>query len=165
MKYFLCIGLILVALVLLMPRLLQRKFAHETNACAALKIYVKGQKIYKKENYSQINGLPKKQFASSFKVLAGKAAHLDNSGAHLTLVPDVFADATKTISYGGYYFIDVSVEDSQKEFALFAVPSKYGETGRNCFWINQNNILRMKDLKGRVPIANLLPDSTWVQLK
>jgi len=147
------------------PNMLESRMSgNESNAAAALKIYEGAQTNYKKNNYGGVpaNGLTPWQFAPSFKFLGGKNAHKSGKGTPLTLIPDVFANSTKETGYMGYYFIDGKVENLLHEYSLFAVPNKYVQSGTNCYWINQEGIVRMKNMSGKIPTPDLIIDDAWV---
>jgi len=160
------VAIIAIIAAIAIPNLMESRMqANETNAAAACKTYGGAQAIFKKANYGGLaaNGLTTKAYAPNFAKLGGTAAHVNGAGTLLTLIPDVFANATTAAGYQGYFFTNSTlIANWVYEYALYGDPNAYAKTGANSYWIDTQGVVRMKDLGGTQSGGSNAIDTTWV---
>jgi hypothetical protein len=127
------------------PPLVARFFAPkpslELSAVEALRAYCKAQKEYRRVDHDDDGKL---EYASSLDELAD-----------LGLIPAEMADARgmKGTPYRGYLFREIKTiagkpVDWQYDYALSAIPAKYGRTGYRTFIVSTNEFIMGPD-RGR----------------
>ena len=150
--------------------------ANETAPAAACKAFAEAEEIYHRTDYTH-TGL---QYASSLHSLIG-------SSGELALIDKTFANAelgsAAMTPKAGYFFKVLTSQGPAatggrksyldetgkmtRGYAILALPARYGDSGNDCFIINNNGTIFQKDLGPDTPtvapaITEFDPDTTWV---
>jgi hypothetical protein len=111
----------------------------EVGAVEALRVYVKAQAEYRRGDY---DGDGQLEYSDSLEELAD-----------LGLIPPEMANARGRggIPYGGYLFRELKTIagkpiDWQYDFAISAIPARYGKTGYRTFVVSTNGTIMGPDL-------------------
>ena len=164
-------------LISVAPSLLLRRYACSCGGpswdCRA---FAEAQEVYHRTDYSE-TGI---QYATSLNILwgdKGKLSLIDSSLAHAEI------GGSKMQPKAGYYFKVLTAQGPSAPggrrsyidasgkmtlgYALIAIPSKYTETGRVCYIINQNGTIFERDLGPNTPFVAAAttefdPDTNWV---
>jgi prepilin-type N-terminal cleavage/methylation domain-containing protein len=153
---------------LAIPHLLQSKLvANETSAIAALRAYAGAQAVFLNTDHDRDGIL---EYADEFRDLY----YTEVDGEPIAFIDKAFADAADTSSpRGGYFFEDLSEHevygpfDYASQFALSALPARYGGSGVNTLVIDRAGIVYQKDRESNASLEGVYPDvetsdSGWV---
>jgi hypothetical protein len=141
-----CISATVISIWLVVP-IIKRGHASVEYARGSLRAYVEAQEIYRRGN-REGNGKP--TYAHPFTKLG--TGDLDGGGGRVPLIDSAFAAATSPDSpKHGYWFKDMETIggkpiDWTKDFALCAMPARYGKTGWRVFIIKTDGTTWAKDL-------------------
>jgi type II secretory pathway pseudopilin PulG len=125
-----------------------RRQALETNAMGACRAYATAQAAYHRNDW---DGDGKQEYASDLRELC-MPKDFDGSGSWCPTIDDAFAAATSPQTpKHGYWFKDMATIGGKPinwatDFALCAMPARYGRTGYHVFIVSTNGTVWGKDL-------------------
>jgi Protein of unknown function (DUF2950) len=142
---------------------------NELAAIRACRTYVYAQRVYATRGH---DGKPKGLYATALRSDPGRQNGLywpAARGEARSPLGDLIADADGKSSFHGYHF-KILAPREPKGFALAAWPATYDGTGVMTFVVNQDGVVREKDLgsdtarlAGTMTAYN--PDDTWTSVK
>lgn len=142
---------------------------NELAVIRACRTYVYAQRVYASRGH---DGKPKGVYATALRSDPGRHNGLywpATRGEARSPLGDLIADAAGESSFHGYHF-KILAPREQNGFALAAWPATYDGTGVMTFVVNQDGVVREKDLGSDTPrLAGTMtaynPDDTWNSVK
>jgi len=142
---------------------------NELAAIRACRTYVYAQKVYASRGH---DSKPKGLYATALRSDPGRHNGLYWPATHgqaRSPLGDLIADAAGESSFQGYHF-KILAPREPNGFALVAWPATYDRTGVMTFVVNQDGVVREKDLgSDTAQVAGTMtaynPDDTWNSVK